>query len=117
MSKRDQEYYLARIAAEREAAERATSEEARRVHLRLAEQYQKRVEGRIIEEPRGVEDWAGFALLKSLSYSGPFVLQTGGCAAAFPLVTPFINPCPPVAPTQMLESTAVTANIRTIRGR
>jgi len=56
MSKRDQEYYLARIAAERETAERATSEEARRVHLRLAEQYQKRVEGRTIEEPRGVED-------------------------------------------------------------
>ena len=56
MSKRDQEYYLARIAAEREAAERATSDEARRAHLKLAEQYQDMVEGRGRKEPPGVED-------------------------------------------------------------
>jgi hypothetical protein len=46
MSRRDQEYYLARIAAERSAAERATSEAARAAHLQLAEQYQEMVEGR-----------------------------------------------------------------------
>lgn len=56
MSKRDQEYYLARIAAEREAAERATSEEARKVHLRLADQYQDLIDGRPIEGPPDIED-------------------------------------------------------------
>ncbi len=43
MSKRDREYYLARITAEREAAERATNEAARRVHLQLIEQYESRL--------------------------------------------------------------------------
>ena len=45
MSKRDREYYHARIAAEREAAERATSDAARRIHLRLADEYQERLDG------------------------------------------------------------------------
>jgi len=43
MSKRDREYYLARITAEREAAERATNEAAHRVHLQLIEQYARRI--------------------------------------------------------------------------
>lgn len=43
MSKRDREYYLGRIAAEREAAERATNEAARRVHLQLIEQYERQI--------------------------------------------------------------------------
>jgi len=42
----DREYYLARISAEREAAEKATSEDARRVHLRLADEYQEILDGR-----------------------------------------------------------------------
>jgi len=42
----DREYYLARISAEREAAERATSEDVRRVHLKLAEEYQEILDGR-----------------------------------------------------------------------
>ena len=46
MSKRDKEYFLARIAAEREAAERATSEAARQVHLELAERYEEQMTGR-----------------------------------------------------------------------
>jgi hypothetical protein len=46
VSKRDRDYYLARISAEREAAERATSEAARAAHLELAEQYQERLEAR-----------------------------------------------------------------------
>jgi hypothetical protein len=50
MSKNDSDYYLARVSAEREAAERATSEEARRVHLRLAEQYQQVLAGRRCDE-------------------------------------------------------------------
>ncbi len=56
MSKREREYYRARIAAERAAAERATSDEARRIHLRLADQYQDLVDGRRAQEPPGVED-------------------------------------------------------------
>jgi len=51
MSKRDQEYYLARIAAEREAAKRATSDAARRAHLQLADRYEQRMAGRPPEEP------------------------------------------------------------------
>lgn len=51
MSKRDKAYFLARIAAEREAAEGATSEEARRVHLQLAERYEKQMAGRGLKEP------------------------------------------------------------------
>ena len=42
----EHEYYLARIAAEREAAERAGTEEARRAHLELVEQYQRILDGR-----------------------------------------------------------------------
>jgi len=56
MSQRDQEYYLARIAAEREAAERATSEEARQVHLRLIDEYQQLADGHQRKEPPGIED-------------------------------------------------------------
>jgi len=56
MSKRDQEYYLARIAAEREAAERATSEEARQVHLQLIDEYQQLADGHQRKEPPGIED-------------------------------------------------------------
>lgn len=55
MSKRDQEYYLARIAAEREAAERATSDAARRAHLQLADRYEQRMNGRPSEEPSADE--------------------------------------------------------------
>lgn len=51
MSKQDKEYFLARSAAEREAAERATSEEARRVHLQLAERYEEQMAGRGPKEP------------------------------------------------------------------
>ena len=40
-----QQYYLARIAAERAAAEQASSDEARMVHLTLAEEYQRIVDG------------------------------------------------------------------------
>ncbi len=43
MSKRDRDYYLARLAAEREAAERATDDYVRQVHLKLAEEYDQRV--------------------------------------------------------------------------
>jgi hypothetical protein len=43
MSNRDREYYLARITAERDAAERATTEAARKVHLQLIEQYERRI--------------------------------------------------------------------------
>lgn len=56
MSKRDKEYFLARIAAEREAAERATSEEARRVHLDLAELYEEQMAGRGPAEPLPSEE-------------------------------------------------------------
>lgn len=56
MSQRDQEYYLARIAAEREAAERATSEEARSVHLRLIDEYQELLDGHNRKQPPGIED-------------------------------------------------------------
>ena len=41
-----QDYYLARIAAERAAAESAASDDARRVHLKLAEEYQRIVDGK-----------------------------------------------------------------------
>ena len=56
MSQRDREYYLARIAAEREAAERAISDEARSVHLALAEHYQELLDGRPPQEPPGIVD-------------------------------------------------------------
>lgn len=56
MSKRDREYYLARISAEREAAERATNEAARAAHLQLAEQYQEWLEGRGTGETPGEEE-------------------------------------------------------------
>ena len=45
MSRKDREYYLARIDSEREAAERATNEDAWRAHLKLAENYAERVAG------------------------------------------------------------------------
>jgi hypothetical protein len=41
MSNNDREYYLARISAERAAAAQATNEEARRVHLKLADEYEQ----------------------------------------------------------------------------
>ena len=56
MSMRDKEYFLARIAAEREAAERATSEEARRAHLDLAELYEEQMAGRGPAEPLPSEE-------------------------------------------------------------
>jgi hypothetical protein len=56
MSRRDREYYLARIAAEREAAKRATSDEARRSHLQLAERYQGMIDGRGRKDPPSVGD-------------------------------------------------------------
>jgi DNA-directed RNA polymerase specialized sigma subunit len=53
MSKDDSDYYLARVSAEREAAERATSEEVRRAHLQLAERYRQVLAGRYgNERPR-----------------------------------------------------------------
>lgn len=55
MSKRDRDYYLARITAEREAANRATTEAARRAHLELIEQYERRLSGSVLEGPRGEE--------------------------------------------------------------
>jgi hypothetical protein len=42
----DRDYYLARIAAERQAAESATNEAAREAHLQLAERYEQRVSNR-----------------------------------------------------------------------
>ena len=47
------EYYLARIAAERAAAEQATTDRARALHLQLAEQYQRIVDGK--QEPPSPE--------------------------------------------------------------
>ena len=41
----DRDYYLARISAEREAADRASNEQVRRVHLRLADEYEQRLNG------------------------------------------------------------------------
>jgi hypothetical protein len=41
--KSDRDYYLARIAAERAAAEAATSDWVRAVHLELADKYQERL--------------------------------------------------------------------------
>ena len=52
MSKPDRDYYLARIAAEREAAERATSDEARSVHLQLIDGYQELLDGPARKAPR-----------------------------------------------------------------
>jgi len=51
VSNKDRDYYLARIAAEREAAERAADEHVRRVHLQLADQYEQRLNGGSGEEP------------------------------------------------------------------
>ena len=45
----EHEYYLARVAAEQAAAERAESDRARTIHLELAEHYQRIVEGK--QEP------------------------------------------------------------------
>ena len=44
-----QRYYLARMAAELAAAEQAESDEARTVHLTLAEGYQRILDGK--QEP------------------------------------------------------------------
>jgi hypothetical protein len=55
MSIRDREYYLARITAERDAAERATNEAARKVHLQLIEQYERRLSSRSLERVPGKE--------------------------------------------------------------
>ena len=49
----EQEYYLARIAAERAAAEQARTDEARTIHLELAEQYQRILDGK--QEPPSPE--------------------------------------------------------------
>jgi hypothetical protein len=46
VSKIDRDYYLARIGAERQAAQRATNEAARSAHLQLAEEYEQRLTGR-----------------------------------------------------------------------
>jgi hypothetical protein len=46
MNQAEREYYLARIAAERAAAEEAKNDQARSIHLALAEEYQRIVEGR-----------------------------------------------------------------------
>jgi len=53
MSNRDRDYYLARITAERDAAERATNESARKVHLQLIEQYERRLSSRTLEKLPG----------------------------------------------------------------
>ena len=45
MNQAERDYYLARIAAERAAAEQAANEEARTIHLSLAEGYQRILEG------------------------------------------------------------------------
>ncbi|NUR45510.1 MAG: hypothetical protein HOP91_05060 [Sphingomonas sp.] len=45
----EQEYYLARIAAERTAAEQAVTDKARTVHLQLADHYQRILDGK--QEP------------------------------------------------------------------
>ena len=55
MSKRDREYYLARITAEHEAAKQAKNEAARRAHLQLIEQYERRLTGPASERPPGEE--------------------------------------------------------------
>jgi hypothetical protein len=41
--KSDRDYYLSRIAAERSAADAATSDWVRAVHLELADKYQERL--------------------------------------------------------------------------
>jgi hypothetical protein len=56
MSKRDREYYLARIAAEREAAECAASDAARSAHLQLAERYEQWMAGSGADKPPADED-------------------------------------------------------------
>ena len=49
----DREYYLARLTAERAAAERASTDAARRAHLRLADQYEQLVgDGSGASKPR-----------------------------------------------------------------
>ena len=53
VSKKDRDYYLARISAEREAAERATSEAARAAHLQLAAQYEERLNRHNLGKPEG----------------------------------------------------------------
>jgi hypothetical protein len=40
-----QDYYRARVAAERAAAERAETDKARTVHLTIAEEYQRIADG------------------------------------------------------------------------
>ena len=45
-SQSEQEYYLARVAAELTAAEQARTDEARTIHLELAERYQRIADGR-----------------------------------------------------------------------
>lgn len=45
MNQAERDYYLARIAAERAAAEQAENDRARTIHLDLAEQYQRIVDG------------------------------------------------------------------------
>jgi hypothetical protein len=56
MSKPDRDYYLARIAAERAAAERATNEDARQVHLQLIDEYQELLDGHDRKATPSVED-------------------------------------------------------------
>lgn len=56
MSKSDRDYYLARITAEREAAEAATNDAARRAHLQLVEKYEQRLSDRLPAKSPGAED-------------------------------------------------------------
>jgi hypothetical protein len=53
MEQAERDYYLARIAAERAAAEQAANDEARTIHLNLAEEYQRIIEG--LQPPRTPE--------------------------------------------------------------
>lgn len=55
MKSTDQEYYLARITAEREAAEHATTEAARTVHLQLIEEYEQRLSSKAARKPPEAE--------------------------------------------------------------
>jgi hypothetical protein len=50
--KSDSEYYSERLSAEREAAAKATSAEARRAHERLANHYAELLAGREPNSPR-----------------------------------------------------------------
>lgn len=45
MNQTERDYYLARIAAERAAAEQAANDEARTIHLSLAEEYERIIKG------------------------------------------------------------------------